>query len=203
MSKNIYLIRHGQTDFNLQGIVQGGSVDTDLNKTGRAQARQFFNHYKHIPFDKVYTSTLKRSQQSVQLFIDLPIPHEAFGGLNEISWGEMDGKIASDEASNVYWDMVRSWASGNVDAKIETGESPREVQRRIAPAMALIGSRESEKNILICMHGRAMRILLATILGKELKTMDEFEHHNLCLYLLRYENNEYQLIKVNDTSHLF
>ena len=203
MGKNIYLIRHGQTDFNLQGIVQGGRVDTDLNKTGRAQARQFYNHYKHIPFDKVYTSTLKRSQQSVQLFIDQSIDHEAFAGLNEISWGDMDGKIASDEASNVYWDMVNSWAAGDVDAKIDTGESPKEVQKRIIPVLTTIASRSSEKNILICMHGRAMRILLTTLLAKPLKAMDEFEHNNLCLYLLHYENNEYTLVKGNDTSHLF
>lgn len=202
MEKNIYLIRHGQTDFNLKGIVQGGRVDTDLNDTGRAQAQLFYDNYHHIPFDKIYTSALKRSQQSVQQFIDKPLPHEALAGLNEISWGDMDGKIASDIDSHIYWNMVRSWAAGDVEAKIESGESPLEVQQRIIPTMAKIASQIEERNVLICMHGRAMRILLATVLGKDLHTMDDYEHNNLCLYLLKYENGTYNLVKGNDIAHL-
>jgi broad specificity phosphatase PhoE len=83
-SKKIYLIRHGQTDYNLKGFVQGSGVDSDLNQTGRDQAAKFFEHYKNIPFKKVYTSKLKRSIQSVQSFIDKGIPHEAYEGFNEI-----------------------------------------------------------------------------------------------------------------------
>ena len=47
-SKKIYLIRHGQTDFNLQGIVQGSGVDADLNDTGKAQADFFYEKYKTV-----------------------------------------------------------------------------------------------------------------------------------------------------------
>ena len=68
--KKIYLIRHGQTDFNVQGIVQGSGVDSSLNAAGYEQASRFFAAYKHLPFDKVYTSTLQRTQQSVQGFLD-------------------------------------------------------------------------------------------------------------------------------------
>src|SRR5687768_4016565 len=75
--KKIYLIRHGQTDFNLKNIVQGSGVDTDLNDKGRSQAEAFYNKYKHVPFDKVYTSALKRSMQSVDLFVKSGIPTEA------------------------------------------------------------------------------------------------------------------------------
>ena len=59
--KTIYIIRHGETDYNRQGIIQGSGVDSDLNETGRIQAEKFFKAYHHIPFDKVYTSELKRT----------------------------------------------------------------------------------------------------------------------------------------------
>ena len=75
-TKKIYLIRHGETKYNKLGIVQGSGVDSDLNETGIEQANAFFEHYKNISFDKIYTSKLKRSQQSVQQFIDLGIPYE-------------------------------------------------------------------------------------------------------------------------------
>ncbi|HCZ37344.1 MAG TPA: histidine phosphatase family protein, partial [Cytophagales bacterium] len=68
-TKKIYLIRHGQTDFNLKGIVQGSGVDSSLNAKGMAQAQAFFEMYKHIKFDKIYTSTLKRTRESVSGFI--------------------------------------------------------------------------------------------------------------------------------------
>lgn len=201
-SKKIYLIRHGQTDYNLNGIVQGSGVDADLNHTGRLQAQAFFDHYKHIVFDKIYTSALVRSIQSVEGFINKNIPHEALAGFNEISWGHMDGKIITSEDNNVYWEMVNEWKRGNVDKKINGGESPREVQNRIKPMLELVFSRENEKTILICMHGRAMRILLATLFHGDLAKMDDFEHHNLGLYLLERSSNQLRIEKRNDINHL-
>ena len=90
-TKKIYLIRHGQTDYNLRGVVQGSGIDAPLNETGRKQAEAFYQTYKSVSFDKVYTSVLQRSQQSVKKFLADGIPHEAFEGLNEISWGNREG----------------------------------------------------------------------------------------------------------------
>ncbi len=201
-TKKIYLIRHGQTDYNLQGIVQGSNVDTDLNDTGLEQSKFFFEKYKDIPFDKIYTSKLKRSQQSVALFTSLGIPTEAHEGLNEISWGNKDGHKVSVADNSYYKDILKKWSEGKFDIPIEGGESPLDVQRRQQPVWDLIKSREEEKTILICMHGRAIRILLCLLLNKNLGMMDSFEHHNLGLYILNYENNELTLELRNDLSHL-
>ncbi|HEX8546901.1 MAG TPA: histidine phosphatase family protein [Cytophagaceae bacterium] len=200
--KRIYLIRHGQTDYNLKGIVQGGSVDTDLNETGLQQSKAFFDVYKDLPFDKVYTSSLKRSIQSVEGFIKKGIVHEKYAGLNEISWGEKDGKLATIDDNSVYLEIVTQWKAGNVDAKIEGGESPREVQNRQKPVIDLIFSRNEEDLILICMHGRAIRILLSTLLDEPLGTMDKFEHNNLGLYILSCSGTMCTIEKFNDTEHL-
>ena len=95
--KTIYLIRHGETDYNRRGIVQGSGIDADLNDIGEAQALAFFESYQHVPFDKIYTSKLKRTTQSVQDFIALGIPVESHGGLNEISWGINEGQIPNSD----------------------------------------------------------------------------------------------------------
>ena len=200
--KRIYLIRHGQTDYNLNGIIQGGSVDTDLNNTGKKQADDFYHTYKTIPFDKVYTSVLKRSIQSVQKFIESGIPHEAYKELNEISWGEKDGKIATTEDSQFYLSMIKAWSAGEVDQKVEGGESPQEVKLKQQKIIDLILSRKEESNVLICMHGRAIRILLTTLLNYPLKCMDQFEHHNLGLYILTYTGTMFTVDLYNSTQHL-
>jgi broad specificity phosphatase PhoE len=200
--KKIYLVRHGQTDYNKKNIVQGSGVDTDLNEKGRAQAAAFFEMYKDVAFDKVYTSVLKRSQQSVEKFLELGIPHEALAGLNEISWGTKEGHPVTPAEDEYYHFMIKQWQLGNTSLKIEKGESPDDVVKRMKPAMDHIMSKTDEKTILICMHGRAIRILLCYLLNYPLRCMDMFEHENLCLYVLNYTGSMFQIELHNDVTHL-
>ncbi len=201
-SKKIYIVRHGQTDFNLKNIVQGSGVDSSLNDRGIAQAKAFFEQYKHVPFDKIYTSTLKRTTETVKSFLDLGIPNESFSGLNEISWGNKEGFKITPEEDQYYHYMLKQWQLGNTSLKIEQGESPDDVVRRMKPVVDYIMSRTEEKTVLICMHGRAIRILLCILLNYPLKSMDMFEHENLCLYLLDYTNGQFTIELNNDVSHL-
>lgn len=201
-SKKIYLVRHGQTDYNLKGIVQGSGIDASLNDTGRKQAQMFFDHYKEIPFDKVYTSILKRSIESVQSFIDLGIPHQKLSGLNEINWGYREGIEITPEEDAYYHGVIKSWCDGNTTLRIEGGESPQDVYDRQKLALEHIMEHEDEETILICMHGRAMRIFLCQMLKYPLKCMDKFEHTNLGLYLINHTGSMFQIEHFNDVSHL-
>ena len=200
--KKVYLVRHGQTDFNLKNIVQGSGVDTDLNDLGRRQARAFFEAHKDVPFNKIYTSALKRSQQSVQDFVDRGIPHTALVGLNEISWGTKEGHRVTPQEDAYYHYMLGQWQAGNTTLRIEGGESPDDVIHRMKPAVDYIMKQAEEQTILICMHGRAMRILLCHLLNYPLRCMDMFEHQNLCLYVLNYTGSVFTVEKHNNIDHL-
>lgn len=200
--KKIYLIRHGQTDFNLRGIVQGSGVDADLNEFGKLQAEAFYQAFKHISFDKIYTSQLKRSWQSVEKFIQKEIPWKKLEGLNEISWGNREGQAITPEEDAYYHRMLALWREGETQHKIEGGESPEDVVYRQIVALNHILAQENEECVLICMHGRAMRILLTHILHYPLKDMDTFEHENLCLYELVYTGTMFHIKNFNDTRHL-
>ncbi|MBL7871428.1 MAG: histidine phosphatase family protein [Cyclobacteriaceae bacterium] len=202
MSKKIYIIRHGQTDFNLKGIVQGSGVDSSLNEKGMAQAEAFFQSYKHVVFDKIYTSALKRTHESVDLFLRAGIPCESLSGLNEISWGNKEGKKITPEEDSYYHWMLNQWQLGNTCERIEGGESPNDVAQRQEIELKHIMSQTHENTILICMHGRAMRILLCRLLNYPLRSMDMFEHENLCLYLLEHTGSMFVVKKHNDTTHL-
>lgn len=203
-NKTIYLIRHGETDYNRRGVVQGSGIDADLNEMGFAQARAFFESYQHIQFDKVYTSALRRTVQSVQGFIDLGIPFEQLVGLNEISWGSQEGKIPNYQDDAYYKDLIWRWQNGQTDYPTENGESPEDVKNRQKEAIDYILSQESEKTILVAMHGRAIRILLAWLTDKPLSEMDSFEHSNLCLYKLNYsyQTQSFEIEIANDITHL-
>lgn len=201
-SKKIYIIRHGQTDFNLRNIVQGSGVDSSLNERGVAQAKAFYEAYQSVPFDKVYTSALQRTVQSVQQFLDKGVPYEQLSGLNEISWGTKEGHPITPEEDEYYHYMLRQWQLGDTSLRIEKGESPDEVVERMKPAVEHIIGNTQEKTILVCMHGRAIRILLCHLLNYPLKSMDMFEHQNLCLYQLNYTGSMFSVERYNDVSHL-
>jgi len=200
--KKIYLIRHGETDFNLQGIVQGSGIDSSLNEKGRAQALAFYNSYEGVRFNKIYTSRLKRTTESVANFIESGIPHESLSGLNEISWGEKEGQKITPEEDQYYHWMLRQWQLGKTGERILGGESPEDVILRQKPAIDYIIGKKDESTVLICMHGRAIRILLCHLLQYPLKSMDLFEHQNLCLYVLNYTGSMFNIERHNDITHL-
>lgn len=203
-SKTIYLIRHGETDYNKRGVVQGSGIDSSLNETGIAQARAFFDFYKHIPFQKVYTSALVRTHQTVDLFLKQGLPQHILPELNEISWGYKEGKIPNSQDDKDYNDLIQSWGLGNTHLKIPGGESPLEVAERQKKGLKAILENTEENPVLVAMHGRAMRILLTQLLNQPLSAMDQYEHANLCLYLLEYSYSDAQftLLKANDLLHL-
>ena len=202
--KSIYLIRHGETDFNRRGVVQGSGVDSLLNEWGEAQAAAFFNAYQHVPFDKIYTSDLRRTHQTVNGFIKLGIPHESYAGLNEISWGAREGREPNTGDNNYYRELVTAWRNGQVELAAEEGESPVQVRERQLPVIETILSRVHERNILIAMHGRAMRVLMTTLFDQPLVRMDDYEHSNLCLYKINYSYDlqKFELEISNDITHL-
>ena len=182
--------------------MQGSGVDSSLNDFGRAQSQEFFEAYKHVSFDKVYTSALQRSQETVAQFIQQGVPHEALVGLNEISWGKKEGQVITPDEDEYYHYMLNQWQKGETSLRIEGGESPDEVVVRMKPAVDHIMNNGDEKTILICMHGRAMRILLCYLLHYPLKSMDMFEHENLCLYMLNHTGSMFNIELYNNVNHL-
>ena len=196
------MVRHGQTDYNLQGIVQGSGIDASLNATGNAQAEAFFRAYGDIDFSVVHTSQLNRSKESVAGFIKKGIPHEVHAALNEISWGNREGQRITPEEDEYYHWLLDQWQNGKTSIAIEGGESPDDVARRQKPFVDMLRSMSSGRPILICMHGRAMRVLLCQLLNYPLRYMDMFQHRNLCLYLLHRTKAQFVVEAYDNTEHL-
>lgn len=199
--KKIYIVRHGQTDYNLKGIVQGRGVDSDINEKGEYQARKFFESYQDIPFERVFVSALKRTRQSVSRFIDLGIPVEKRPGLDEIDWGYRELEKITSEENAYYHSLVSAWQRGETDKRIKGGESPEDVQQRLLPVIEEWRNMDFE-NVLVCTHGRTMRILLSTLLNYPLSEMDQFEHSNLTLYKVVLTGSIFRIDLFNDLYHL-
>ena len=195
---NIFIVRHAETELNNQGIIQGSDIDTEINKNGMLQSNKFFYKYKKYPFQKIYISKLRRTYQSIIKFIELGIPYEKLEGLNEISWGEKQGE--NDDIEE-YKNLINSWSNGNLSDRFINGESPLDVMERQKNVFKKI-IKDNFKNILICTHGRGLRIMLSWLLNSDLRQMNRYPHTNLGLYILKFENKIFRIVKKNDISHL-
>lgn len=202
MTKVLYIIRHGQTDLNLGGIVQGRGIDAPLNATGLRQADAFYGAYKDEGFDHIYTSNLQRTHQTVGKFVHDGIPLQPLEGLDEISWGIYEGKEQSPEIITGFERLVSAWRRGELDVAVEKGESPIQLIERQRLAMDYILAREDERKVLICMHGRAMRILLSWFTGGDASQMDDFPHTNTSLYKVLVEGARREIIDAYNIEHL-
>lgn len=196
----LYIIRHGETDFNRMGIVQGRGVNSDLNQMGLQQAKSFYKAYHHIPFDKIYTSSLKRTHQTVDAFIQRGIEWEILKELDELDWGVNEGRAATPEMKAEFHHLTKKWMEGELHLKFEGGESPIEVNQRQKLAIQKIIS-EPLQNVLICMHGRALRLILCELLNIPLSNMDTFPHSNVSLYRLKYSQSKFEMLDFNNTDH--
>lgn len=183
--------------------MQGRGVDTDLNDTGRMQAQRFYEAYSDVPFDKVYTSTLKRTHQTVQAFIDQGIPWEQLPGLDELDWGNNEGQEPDSETMQDFYKVAEQWTEGAYEIAIPGGESVLDVTARQKVALRHMLSQDKERTVLVCMHGRAMRILMCLLTGTEFKEMDTFPHQNLSLYKLRYDGKQFEILEFNELAHLY
>ncbi len=185
-------------------MVQGSGIDAPLNETGEQQAEAFYQAYQHIPFDKIYVSNLMRTEQSVKRFIEDGVPFEALPDLREISWGIQEGVAFTPETSTVYQQTAQRWSEGDIEARIEGGETPQEVAERQQHAFDYILSKpdEEEQTILVCIHGRAIRILLCWMLNYPLSMMDNFPHKNLGLYIVNRTDEQYAIEVFNEVGHL-
>ncbi len=202
MEKTIYIIRHAETDLNKRGVVQGRGMNTDINAHGIKQAEAFYERYKDVPFDRIYTSTLKRTHQTVQRFIDRGIPWTQYPGLDEMAWGIYEGMENTEDVKLAYEDMMTNWSSGELHLKFDKGESPLEVKERQLEVLEKLIEKNDAQTILLCMHGRAMRLFLCLLTDKPLSEMENFPHTNTTLYKVKYDGSHFHIVEFNNTDHL-
>lgn len=202
MEKLLYIIRHGQTDLNREGIVQGRGIDAPLNETGREQANAFYHAYKNENFDRIYISHLQRTYQTIEPFVQDGVPFERLEGLDEISWGIYEGKQQTPEIVSGFNALVSQWKEGQLHVAVDQGESPLQLIERQKQAMEYILAKEHERRVLICMHGRAMRILLAWLTGMDPALMDTFPHTNTSLYKVQVRNGINIVVDPYNIAHL-
>lgn len=160
--KNIYLIRHGETDWNRDKRFQG-QTDVPLNVTGKAQAAELIPSMGQLKIEVAFSSDLVRAYETAQIALsDQRIIIQKDHRLRETNIGEAEGLTYDEivakftEESIIRW---RSYDEHHMDFKYQTGESKRQMMVRIRDAVLEISQNTAKNNIAIFCHGMVMRAL--------------------------------------------
>ena len=162
---NIYFARHGQTDWNILGKVQG-TTDIPLNETGIKQADQLCEYFEkqRISLDKVYTSRQIRALQTARIVSDrFKIECETVPGLEEVNMGAFEGHTWA-ETESMYPEELKKWNSNKRYERTPGGESYQMVLERLFPALDDIiemNDPSSDQNLLVISHGGVIMTLIA------------------------------------------
>ncbi|MDO4295303.1 MAG: histidine phosphatase family protein [bacterium] len=162
----LYIIRHGETNWNVQGRLQG-QTDTELNENGIRLAKVTAQNMREIPLDLAITSPLKRARHTAELILEgRGIPLLEDKRLMEIHFGSWEGlcsrkdnyEIPSEHFSDFYFHPMEFQGAAD-------GESIRQLCERTANFwQELIHKPEyQDKNILLASHGCAVRALLQNV----------------------------------------
>lgn len=166
MNKHLtfYLVRHGRTLWNEQGLLQGFG-NSDLTELGIQGAKQTGVALQHIPFVAAYSSCLQRTIDTAQYILgkrDVPLFQHK--GLNEQYFGSWEGlPVEKLRSLDEFNQMLKDAA--NYKAQSNGGETFEQLAKRAMKALQDIIQVHEQGNILIVSHGHTLRLLLALLAG--------------------------------------
>lgn len=199
---NIYLARHGETEYNRRNQMQGRGIDASLNEMGRRQAQAIAEYLKERELHHIYCSSLKRSRETAE-FVGKTccLSVEAHRELDEMNFGVLEGRPITEIEPELN-ELQQHWQSGNIDFAPQKAESPRMVLDRAATRAEQIISERQKRNVLFVLHGRLIRILLSHWLRYGLSSMHRIGHSNGALYHLQWDGERFESVYLNNTDHL-
>jgi len=162
----IFLIRHGETNWNKEGRFQG-QIDIPLNENGKDQARKTFEYLRNIVFNKAFSSSMNRPYETAQIILqnnkDLKI--EKIDSLVEISHGLWEGKLEA-EIREKWPVLLKNWHDKPEEVTMPEGESIKNVSDRSVEAFEKICSSQEDNDLsLLVAHDAVNKTLICNILG--------------------------------------
>ena len=159
-----FLVRHGETAWNVEGRAQG-HVDTPLSEVGRRQAELAAARLAGVPFAAAYSSDLPRALEAARLILNGRSTHLcAAPDLRELSYGEWEG-VTYREVQERYPAPYVELMSGDVTFAPPGGESVEDLVHRVAALQGRLRKTHCDgENVLVVGHGGSLRALLVTVL---------------------------------------
>lgn len=206
MTTEFVFVRHGETQANRAGILQGGSVNLPLNNNGRTQAGAVADYLKQEKFDAAFASDLRRAAETAEIIVKANqhgVPLELTAGLQEWNCGEMDG-LSFEEIGKRFPREGRSFAFEQIETQMPGGELGTDFQARIDRFMMELVQKFPGKRILLVAHGGTLQRIFRLVSGavKSDNLLPLAGNASISSFLYNHELNAWQLTSWNMREHL-
>lgn len=195
------IVRHGETDWNVEKRIQG-HTDVPLNATGRAQALAMAFNAAHQRFSAIYSSDLSRAMETARYVAERedeairPMPQ-----LRERHYGILQGLTAA-EAAESHPAAHALYVARDPDYDFVTGESLRGFATRVLSGLSLLARHHAGETILAASHSGVLDVLYRHATGRPLESPRDFEIPNCALNWFGMDGHGLHLERWADRHHL-
>ena len=198
--QRIFLIRHGETEFNRLGVFRG-RYEVDLNERGRRQAEEIGQALKAEAIDFLLASPLGRAVETARRVAgELGIEYRIDGAFNNIALGEWQG-VAKEKIKGDFPEMWRAWTTEPEKLRIPGGETVEEVRHRATSRLLEIVETEVA-SFGIVTHRSVIKGLAASMLGVAPPYFWKFYIDNAAYSVFEYDRSSFTLMSWNNDTHL-
>ena len=148
---NLYVVRHGETNWNRERRVQG-ITDIPLTDKGIETAKELIPIIRKLNIDIVISSPLKRAKDTAKILVESKIPINTDDRIKERDWGFNEGANIDDVDRIDCWDLV-------LNTKVNNIECIQDFMYRVSDFLEEIEVKYRDKNILIVTHSAVSRVI--------------------------------------------
>jgi broad specificity phosphatase PhoE len=196
----IILVRHGNTDWNVQEIFRG-RADVELNETGIKQADLLAEYLEPVAMEAVYSSPLKRAFRTAEI---VAAPHQIdvlpCQELIDFDYGEWQG-LSNDTVRKKYGALHTDWLNNPHLARLPQGESLGDVTKRAIRLVDQVITKH-KGTVLLVSHRVIHKVLICALLGLDNSHFWNIRLDTCGITSFLYEKSRFVLVRHNDTSFL-
>jgi broad specificity phosphatase PhoE len=191
------IVRHGETDYNAQRILQGYSP-VPLSTRGRQQAALVAERLPSLQPRILYSSDIQRAQETAEIISHkLALPIQPCTGLREWHVGTWQHKSADEFETHL------EAIGGHVVTYVpEGGESQLQTQERMVAQMQSLAAQHAGETVLCVSHGKAIDLFTRHVLGLDVMRTPAYSIINTSVNIFSHQNGGWELITLNDVYHL-
>lgn len=186
MTKTFYMMRHGQTLFNVRRKIQGW-CDSPLTEEGVKQAKMAASFFDNIPLDQIYSSSTERATDTAEIVTRNRMPVTRLKGLKEMNFGVYEGESE---------DLHPDYESRETHYLQFGGESRQQLKDRVLKTCIEIMEQDGHDTVLAVSHSGACKHFLS--LWHDLDDVLKGGIPNCCIFKYEYHDKSFKLVEIFD-----
>jgi len=195
----LILVRHGETDKNINHSLHAFGDTEGLNDNGAAQIKITAERLSEMTPHKIYSSKERRALESAKILSEfLKVPVEETDGMEERNWGIFTGK-PWEEVKKILDPMT---LDERYNYTPRDGESWKVFESRLKKTIRKITTDNLGKSVMVVTHGGAIRALMPYLLRVPKEESFKYDPDNASLTIFDFDKDKFTNIVVNDTTHL-